>query len=662
MTPRVLVVDDSLTVRMDLQHAFEAHGFEVACCSTLEQARAALVDAWSIVILDVLLPDGDGLALLEELRSTASTATVPVVLLSTEAEVRDRIRGLRGGADEYVGKPYDVSDLIARTRVLLRDRAGAEHDPRPRILLVDDSLTFRAALAEQLEAAGLATVQAVSGEDGLRRAEELHPDAIIVDGIMPGMDGPTLVRRIRLDPALRSTPCLLLTASEGSASEVESLDAGADGYARKSDAPSIILARLSAMLRTAEHSRERHKEVTRSAAKRVLAVDDSITYLEMLAATLLLDGYEVVKARSGEEALELLSVQQVDCILLDRMMPGMSGTEVCTRIKASPLRHIPLIMLTARDEREDVVEGINAGADDYVPKSADFDVVRARLRAQLRRKQFEDENRRVREELLQRQSEVRAAHELAHARKALLDELAIKNEELLLLNEELKSFAYTVSHDLRQPLRGMDGFSQALLERYSDAFDEQGRHYLNRIRANAVRMGNLIDGLLGLSHVTRKELQREPVRLDSLAREIALQLRDQQPEREVSFAVAEGLEVVADRQLLASALENLLGNAWKFTAGCKPARIELGVQEVDDQRVFFVRDNGVGFDMAYSNKLFGPFQRLHAVEEFAGTGIGLATVHRIVQRHRGRIWATSEVGAGATFFFTLGAEIREEAS
>ena len=241
--------------------------------------------------------------------------------------------------------------------------------------------------------------------------------------------------------------------------------------------------------------------------------------------------------------------------------------------------------------------------------------------------------------------------EEALARQA--EELERSNTELAALNEEQKAFSYSVSHDLRAPLRVIDGFSQALLEDYGDSLDDQGKAYLGRVRAASQRMGELIDDLLTLSRVTRGDLCRETLDMGSLARRIAGELEEAQPERRVDFAIAEGLTAEGDERLLRIVLENLLGNAWKFTSKHPQARIEFGATEQNGTRVFFVRDDGAGFDMSYAGKLFGPFQRLHAIDEFPGTGIGLATVQRIIHRHGGRVWAEGEVERGATIYFTL---------
>ncbi len=221
-------------------------------------------------------------------------------------------------------------------------------------------------------------------------------------------------------------------------------------------------------------------------------------------------------------------------------------------------------------------------------------------------------------------------------------------------NKELESFSYSVAHDLRAPLRAIDGFSQAIVEDYGDRLDEEGRRLLDRVREQAQRMARLIDDLLALSRVTRHDLSFESIDLGETARGTLAQLQRLDPDRSVDVRISNSLLATVDPRMLAIAFDNLLGNAWKFTSKTPDARIEVGQLHKDGQRVFFVRDNGAGFDPQYRHKLFGVFQRLHTEREFPGTGVGLATVARIILRHRGRVWAEGEPGMGATFFFTLG--------
>jgi len=249
----------------------------------------------------------------------------------------------------------------------------------------------------------------------------------------------------------------------------------------------------------------------------------------------------------------------------------------------------------------------------------------------------------------------RAAEEETRSLNAELERrVEERTAELAAVNRELESFAYSVSHDLRAPLRGIDGWSQALLEDCCHLLDDQGKGYLATVRSEVRRMSLLIDALLGLSRVARSEVRLERVDLSELARGVEAELRAAHPDRSVEVAIMPGLVAMGDVVLLRALLRNLLGNAWKFTGRCEQARIEFGATLDAGTTTYFVRDKGVGFDMAYASRLFAPFQRLHRAEDFPGTGIGLATVQRIIARHGGRIWAEGAPDEGATFYFVLG--------
>jgi signal transduction histidine kinase len=251
-------------------------------------------------------------------------------------------------------------------------------------------------------------------------------------------------------------------------------------------------------------------------------------------------------------------------------------------------------------------------------------------------------------------SRIQEQNQNLHGAQDKLEQRVIeRTAELEAANKELEAFSYSVSHDLRAPLRSIDGFSQALLEDYGDKLDAQGQSDLRRVRAASQRMAQLIDDMLGLARVTRDEMRREDLDLSDLVREIAAEIQTTQPDRQMDFAIAKSAKANGDVRLLGIVLENLLRNAWKFTGKRPHGKIEFGIDPNNGTPVYFIRDNGAGFDMTYSSKLFGVFQRLHDMTEFKGTGIGLATVQRIIRRHGGRVWAEGKVEEGATFYFTL---------
>lgn len=236
----------------------------------------------------------------------------------------------------------------------------------------------------------------------------------------------------------------------------------------------------------------------------------------------------------------------------------------------------------------------------------------------------------------------------------LNENLKKRTVELETINKELESFSYSVSHDLRAPLRSIDGFSQAILEDYDNNLDEKGKEYLSRVRIASQRMAHLIDDLLNLSRLSRSQMHYADVNLSEIAHNIKNELKYVWPQRKVKFEIEDGIIVKGDAKLLRAMLENLLNNAWKFTSKCKNAEIRVGTMDYNGQTAYFIRDNGAGFSMEYADKLFNPFQRLHSTEQYPGNGIGLATVQRIIYRHGGQIWAKGKVNEGATFYFTLG--------
>lgn len=423
----------------------------------------------------------------------------------------------------------------------------------------------------------------------------------------------------------------------------------------------------------------------------ILIVDDKPENLYLLRVLLSSKGYGVTEASNGKEALERARETPPGLIISDILMPVMDGFALCRAWKEdAQFTSIPFIFYTATyTEPKDEEFALSLGADRFLVKPQEGSVLLSEVESALltgerARKQagkrshhatatltevsaevseqdfYRQYNARLvnkledkLEEIAQKNRALAAREQsLCEANVRLEERVAQRTRELEAANEELEAFNYSVSHDLRAPLRRVEGFSQALQEECAGQLSEQGQDHLRRIGKAVGYMGELIDGMLELSRLNHGELLREIVSLSVMAEAVAAKLREAEPAREVSLCIQSNIVVTGDRRLLGIILDNLLGNAWKFTAKTAQARIELGVIERDGETIYYVADNGAGFDMAYAGKLFKAFQRLHFAQEFPGIGIGLASVARCIHRLGGRVWVESEPEKGATFYFT----------
>lgn len=387
-------------------------------------------------------------------------------------------------------------------------------------------------------------------------------------------------------------------------------------------------------------------------AAHILLVDDRRENLLALEAVLAELGQPLVTAESSKEALRLVLNQDFAVILLDVQMPDIDGFEAAALIRdRERSRHIPIIFLTALGTTAlEVSRGYSLGAVDYLFKPVVPDILKAKVSAFV---ELHLMRMRLREQAAQLTAVNRQLEEEIAKHKAAEAEVRLRSAQLEAVNGELEAFSYSVSHDLRAPIRHLDGFAALLRQHAGPALDGKGARYLQIISDSAKQMGTLVDNLLNFSRIARVEMRKTAVDLSALVKEALQELGPDLAGREIAWTIGELPTVQADAALLKQVLINLIGNAVKYTGRRPLGRIEIGHYAGADEVVVFVRDNGAGFDMRYLDKLFRVFQRLHHGSEFEGTGIGLANVRRIIQRHGGRIWAEGKVEEGATFYFAL---------
>ena len=407
-------------------------------------------------------------------------------------------------------------------------------------------------------------------------------------------------------------------------------------------------------------------------AAKILIVEDSPTQAQQLQYMLEQHGYEVSAASNGRLALELMLKFKPEIVVSDVNMPEMDGYELSRRVKNDEdLRHIPIILVTTMSDPHDVIRGLECGADNFVLKPYDEHYLISRVRYALaNQKLHESNNSRMGVEIffngnrhfitadrLQILNLLLSTYDAAIQRnKALIrnhEKLQTLNEELDFANKELEAFSYSVSHDLRTPLRHIDGFLWLLEQNAAHLLDAESLGYMTKVSESAKKMGCLIDDLLAFSRMARIEMMCKEMDIALLIKEIIRDLDPEIQDRKINWTIPSLPLIHADSAMMRQVFVNLINNAVKYTHTRKLAEIEIGIQNSAKETIFFVRDNGVGFDMQYVDKLFGVFQRLHRAEEFEGTGIGLANVRRIITRHGGRTWAESKLDQGATFYFSL---------
>ncbi len=544
--------------------------------------------------------------------------------------------------------------------------------PRRRILLVEDSPTQAERLKTLIAADDLEIVHVPSAEEALQQLQECGTDLVLLDFHLPGMNGDEFCREIRMNVNTRAVPVLMLTVEGSDAAEMRGLESGADGYLAKSADPDVLQVRIRSLLRRSEGSAAILDDDKLFGRARVLALDDSPTYLHRLAYELAAEHYSVETSLNPADALGRLREASYDCVLLDFELPGMDGAEVCRRIREMKRESEPelvIVMLTSHDDKEHMSLGFNAGIDDYIAKSSDLAVIKARIRALLRRKFLVEENRRILNELRDKELQAvraRAEREAAELRATLADRLAAANRDLEsanrkldAANKELEQFAHSAAHDLQEPLRMVGIFSQLLKAKYETKLDQTADQYIAHCVEGVKRMDNLIKDLLSYARAAASgDLSTELVDFNLVLDRALQNLHSALGESraEVFRETLPSLRVAEIR--IQQVFQNLIGNALKYRRPDEPPCIRVSAKRQEREWLFSVADNGIGIAPQYHDVVFGVFRRLDNATD-SGSGLGLAICQRTIEHHGGRIWVESEGGHGSNFFFTLPVALEE---
>lgn len=652
MVRRVLIIDDSLTVREHLKESLNDAGFEVQAARDLKSARVALATfAPALIILDVNLPDGTGYAFLTEIR--ASGQTIPVVMLTAQAHLDDRLQADNLGVAEFITKPYSADNVV---RIAQRLTRPTRPEGQKSLLVVDDSITFRKHLALLLEDAGYHVDEAVDGRDGLKRAETSYPDLIVVDNHMPGLDGPGMIRKLRLDPLLRNIPCLLLTGSSGPSSELDALSAGADAYADKRSEHAVIVRRIDAMLRRPSSAGAPKQR------SRVILADDGDGFLREISARLVPERFDVINVRTRAEFTKALQTFAIDGIILDPLAFHPHGYEMCREARESQNPRA-VIIVTGRAQPEHALQALEAGADDYVPHS-NADILHARFHALIRRYDLESMHRRTLEGEHSRARE-HATRQALEEKAALVTELKAKNHRLEALTSALgqakleaeqanaakSEFLASISHEIRNPLNAMLGMLE-LLEKADLA-----PTHLEMVRTAAYggkMLKALIDNTLDLSKAEsgHLELDHSPFHFGDLIHGLLGLFCQRADEKHLELGLEMALQIplayIGDAERLTQILNNLLSNAIKFTA---EGSVVLRVSRDRAYLVCEVIDTGIGMAADTLERIFERYQQADSSvsANYGGTGLGLAISRRLAEAMGGRVTVTSKPGQGSTF-------------
>lgn len=652
---RILVVDDNAENRYGLEVLLTAQGYQVTPAAHGREAlEAARRDPPDLIIADILMPVMDGFRLCSEWKRDARLRTIPFVLYTaTYTDQKDRQFALNLGADRFLVKPTDIGEILRVVHEILLARGGPDRVP-PRESVLDEPAQLREYNETLIRKLEEKVLELVTANRALHEAQELARSIIETE--------PECVKLLTADNRVIEINAAGLAMIEAESPEQ---------VVGRSVLPLVSPDHRAAFERLTARVFEGHRGHLEFS---VTGLCGGVRWLESHAAPLknrtgvivaLLAVTRDVTARreidrqfrESEGKFRILVEQASDGIFIadgegNYVDVNTAGCELVgySREELLGMNIRDLVSPAARPRVLEEIATLRSGRlrrSTWELRRRDGSLVPVEISA----KQLPDG--RLQAFVRDISDRLKTERALQQITRDLEERVEQRTAELTAANSELEAFSYSVSHDLRAPLRAIDGFSGMLLHDYGGQLSGPGADHLKRIRAAADRMSVLIDDLLSLSKVTRIALDRERVNLTTIARAVAEELRVREPDRRVDVVIADDLITHGGQSLVKILLENLMGNAWKFTSRRERGRIEVGLQSHGGEPVFFVRDNGAGFNMAYAEKLFGAFQRLHAASDFPGTGIGLAIVMRIVLRHGGRVWAEAAPDQGATFFFTL---------
>ena len=648
---KILLIEDNPGDARLIQELLKETGsqYDINITEKLELGLSLLaVNKVDVVLLDMNLPDSRGLETL--IRVVSQFPHIPIVLMTSVDDTELAAQAVRLGAQDYLVKGQVDGELLRRSLVYSIERKQAEEtilkakeewestfnsdpdlivilDPRHRVLRANKAMADRLGVTPE-KCVGLYCYEVVHG---LPSAPDFCPHSL---SCQDGKEHVIEVHEPRLggDFLVSTTPMCNkqdnIIGSVHVARDITNLKR-AEKALKVNNERLEILSEANSLLLSSE---EPERMVQRIASKVMehLNCDCFFNFIvDEGAGKLRLNAYAGIPEETAK-GIAWINYGEAIC--------GCAARDGC-RIVSEDVQH-------NGDVRAALVRSFGVQAYAAHPLTIGVKTIGTLSFGTRSRAHF-------REDELEMMKTIAGQVSIAMERKLYEEDLKRYATELESTNKELEAFSYSVSHDLRAPLRTIEGFSQAVMEEYSSKLDENGKDYLARVRHASVLMNSLIDAMLKLSRISQAEMQVEKVNLSEMVREVLEEVSSSQPERKAQYKIASGVVAQGDRALLQILVRNLVENAWKFTARSPEAIIEFGVKEKDGQKAYYIRDNGAGFEMKYAGKLFQAFQRLHSSQEYPGTGIGLATVQRIINRHGGRVWAEGEQGKGATFYFTL---------